>query len=111
VDNNSSIPQPAIPTNTQPVQPVAPPSANGSGGNKVVLWFVAGLIIVVALVGGIYFYLSRQQGNSITNQNTSVESPVPTAKEDLEQGLNSINVDISTESSDFIPIDQDIQQL
>lgn len=110
MDNNSSIPQPAIPTNTQPVQPVAPPLTNGSGGSKMVLWFVIGLVAVIALIGGIYLYLSKQQA-AVPQSDVVKQTPAPTPAENLENDLNSINVDTSTQSSDFVPVDQDLKQL
>lgn len=113
VDNNNTpqVPQaatPNIPVQPQPVQEVM--SSNGSGGSKILLWFVIGLIVIVAIVGGIYFFLSQQQANT-SKEPTTVQTPIPSPKEDLEGDLNSINIDTATESSDFSSVDQDLQQL
>lgn len=114
VDNNNTpqVPQstaaPNIPVQPQPTQEIAPSS--GSGGNKILLWFVIGLVIVVALVGGIYFFLNQQQA-STPKETAVVQTPIPAPEEDLEGELNSINVDTATESSDFSSVDQDLQNL
>lgn len=111
-NNNPQVPQsaaaPNIPVQPQPAQEVAP--FNGSGGNKILLWFVIGLIAIVAIVGGIYFFLSQQRVNT-SNEPIAVQTPIPSPKEDLEDDLNSINVDTATENSDFSSVDQDLQNL
>lgn len=110
MENNTQIPpvQPAQEAAPQPIN--VPQTSNGSGGNKILLWFVIGLVIVVALVGGIYFFLNQQQA-STPKETAVVQTPIPSPKEDLEGELNSINVDTATESSDFSSVDQDLQQL
>lgn len=118
MENNTQIPpvQPAQEAAPQPINVTQ--ISNGSGGNeqvpssgnKILLWFVIGLVIVVALVGGIYFLLSKQQA-STPKETAVVQTPIPSPKEDLEEELNSINVDTATESSDFSSVDQDLQNL
>lgn len=104
MDNNN--PQPAAPV--VPTVPV-PPTAEKSEGNKMVLWFVIGLIVIIALVGGIYFFLSKQQ--VVPQPKMVTQTPSPTPQENLENDLNNVNVDTATSSSDFTTIDQDLQQL
>lgn len=109
MENNNPVSQPA-PT----VQPVAaqmpiPPVSQGSS-KKIILWFTIGLVIVVAVVGAIYFFLqSKQEGT--TNETSAVTTPVPSSKEDLESDLNNIDVKTATDNSDFTPVDQDLQNL
>ncbi len=102
---------------SQPAAPQTPAPTilkPGSGeqnhtSNKMVFLFIIGIIVILALVGGIYFYLSKQQAAS---QPTVVtQTPAPTPQENLENDLNNINVDTATTSSDFAPVDQDLQQL
>lgn len=95
-------------------QPMAPqvqmPDAPSSSSNKVILWFVIGLVIIVLAVGGTYFFLSRQQ-TAPTQAPTTQASPSPAAQENLESDLNNINVDAAGAASDFTAVDQDLQQL
>lgn len=72
--------------------------------NKFVLMFVAGLVIIILLVGGIYLYLSRQQAPSEVGP-----TPTPVVQENLEDDLNSI--DITSIDNDFTSVDSDLQQL
>ncbi len=90
--------------------PAQLPVEEKTGGNKIVLWFVIGLIIVVGLVGGIYFFLSKQQA-ATQPEVVATQTPAPTPVENLENDLNNINVDTSTTSSDFNTVDQDLQAL
>lgn len=101
------------PAQPAPQAPVVPPSTDDS--KKMIIWFVVGLIIVAALVGGIYFLLSKRQ-DAVSSQ-TATQQPIVQATpkpEDmvsaLDQDLSSVNIDASIEA-DFSSIDQDIQQL
>lgn len=113
--NNPVQPTPegsvATPTPVQtPVMPQVPIS-NPSSSNKIVLWFVGGLVLVVLIVGGIYLFLSRQQAVVPTKtQQPITQAPTPTPQENLEGDLNSVNLDTGT-PGDFTSVDQDIQQL
>ncbi|MDO8618318.1 MAG: LPXTG cell wall anchor domain-containing protein [Candidatus Daviesbacteria bacterium] len=105
MDNNNSTP--AVPTPAS--APAQQPAAEKTGGNKMVLWFIIGLVIVIALVGGIYFFLSKQQ--NATEPEAVTQIPATAPQENLENDLNSINVDTATTSSDFNAVDQDLQSL
>lgn len=97
----------------QPTPPAAPQPAEveqKSSSSKIILWFVIGLVVVVVLVLGIYFLLNTQQA-STPKETAVIQTPVPSPREDLEGDLNSINVDTSTNSSDFTSVDQDLEQL
>lgn len=95
-----------------PVSPQPTPlqAEDNKGSNKIVLWFVIGLVIVVVAVGGIYLFLSRQQAAEPKPpaQTVKTQTPKPTPAENLEQDLNSINLDAETDLSE---IDQDLQAL
>lgn len=126
--DNNNIPQPAtpaMPAKPAPAQPAAPaaptqtpnvPVSGGSNGqtpasgSKMVLWFIIGLVVIVALVGGIYLYLSRQEAvNSNNQQAVKTQAPAPVAQENIENDLN--NVAIDDIDTDFASLDQDLQQL
>ena len=106
---------PMTPNITSPVpQPAAPqiqmPATPSNSSNKVILWFVVGLVIIVLVVGGFYFFLSRQQATQTQAPITQV-SPSPSTQQNLESDLNNINIDASGAASDFTAVDQDLQQL
>lgn len=115
-------PAPNIPP-PQPTPPVAPQvtvpgvsSGGSNGSNKILMWFIIGLIIVVLAVGGIYFFLSKQPTPTPipTPQpatTTTEASPAPAITAGLENDLNNINVDETGTNTDFAPVDQDLQQL
>ncbi len=102
--NVPAAPQPAVPQ-------VPAPSASPNGSNKVILWFVIGLIIIILAVGGVYFFLSRQQAVAPQTITPSQTSPSPSPQANLENDLNNINVDASGTNNDFVAVDQDLQQL
>ncbi len=117
MDNSNPITQPPVPDNPQavppkqpePVSPISEPKPAGS--NNMVLWFAIGLVAVIVLVGGIYWFLSRPpaipQQPSVTTQ-----APAPVAQENLENLENDLNsIDMDIPDSDFAEMDQDLQQL
>lgn len=112
--NSTQAPQvPTQNTPPAPAQPAVPqtpivPTTGGDESKKPILWLVIGIMLILALVGGIYLYLSRQQAKSSTQ--TMVQTPQPSPQDNLENDLNSINVE-SSPSSDFAPVDSDLQQL
>lgn len=108
MDNN---PTPQAPAAAQPApQPVEP------GSNRLVLYFVIGLVLIVLLVAGAYLFMSRQQqaAKNASNETTSPEivqaTPKPQETVDaLDRDLSALNVDNT--DSDFSSIDTDLQQL
>lgn len=126
-NNNTPAPNPAepvMPTIAQPspvegpkepVQPLqAPASAVSrqapSSGNKTVLLFIIGLVVVIAIAAGVYFILAGQQEKKpVVKEPVAVETPMPTSEPDLESGLNQINIDSGEE--DFTAVDTDLQGL
>jgi len=114
VDNNNPAAQTAQP-NIAPAQPVMPqtpiPAESSNGSNKVIIWFIIGLVVVILLVGGIYFYLSRQQVTPSQTQTTTTQAtPSPSPQDNLEGDLNSINIPSGADDV-FTTVDQDLQQL
>lgn len=112
-NNTSQVPpnpiSPQQPSTPQPVvsTPSAPPPQT-EGGNKMALWLIGGLIVVIAVVGLIYWYLSR---GASKQENQPVKTPPPVSREepDLEEDLNAIEVgDVETELSD---VDKDLESL
>ncbi|MEK7616627.1 MAG: hypothetical protein AAB414_01075 [Patescibacteria group bacterium] len=101
--NTSPAPQAA------PVQPVTnvvqePPS----GGNKKMLWAILGLVVLILIVGGIYWYLGQGRGTSTPAKAT----PKPTAAtsvDTLEKDLNSTSLDDL--DKEFSSVDTDLQGL
>ena len=76
-------------------------------GNKMILWLVGGLVVIIVLVGAIYFYLGNQK-----KADQPLPSPTATQNTDtvstLENDLNSVSVE---QQDNFSTIDQDLKQL
>lgn len=105
---NPAAPNPAQPVPPQPVAPQAPNTEPEKGSNKILMWFIIGIVIVVVLVGGFYLYLSRQQAVNSGKQAVATQTPAP-VQENLEDELNKIAIDDA--ESDFAALDADLQQL
>ena len=119
-NNNSAMQPPAVNTPSQapespkPPAPQVPVSESSSGDSKkVIAWLIIGLVIVMALVGGIYFFLSMQQSGSTEQpapeQKVVQVTPPQDTTNALEKDLNTVNVENA--DSDFASIDQDLEQL
>lgn len=124
MDNNKPVEQ-TSPTPTTPVQPVAFPNApadppsmeqpktiSAESGqvpkkSKINIWIAGGVVILVLILTGVYFYLSQ----TAKTQPTPTPQPVSEQKqqEDLESELNSL--DVESEGNDFAEVDKDIQGL
>lgn len=123
MDASNPMAQQAQPASNQAPNPAAavntpqPPSTD-SGGNKLIFWLVGGVILIALVVGGIYWYLSKQQAATNTptttqtkTQTTATPKP-PTISElvsALDKELNAIEVQAA--DSDFADIDADLQNL
>jgi uncharacterized protein HemX len=100
----------AAPVQPNPVQPAQPqPAAPEKGSNKMLMWFIIGIVVIVAAVGGFYLYSSRQQAVDSNKEAVSTQTPAPVVQENLDMELDSVNID--TADSDFAALDQDLQQL
>lgn len=110
MDNNNP-PATAGPVPVSP-QPTPLQAEDNKGSNKIILWFVIGLVIVVVAVGGIYLFLSRQQAATPRTQAQTVktQTPASTPQKSLEADLEAIDVE-SGADKEFTSIDQDLQQL
>lgn len=107
MDNNQTNqptqqPAPATPPVGQPVSGGQPASGNN---NKMILWLVGGLAVIILVFGLIYFYLSSQKKPQIKPTPT----PSPQAQENLESELNS--VDVNNLDTEFTTVDQDLENL
>ena len=108
MENNNPAPQttPSQPTMQQNPQPTAP-----SGGSKMFLWIILGLIVTILIIGGVYWYLNNQQSKTDqanTSQTQSSAVPVK-AESSLQTDLNSI--EIPDVDNQFATIDKDINSL
>lgn len=111
MDNNNPTQAPMTP-NVPPAPQIPVPDAPATGSNnKVILWFVIGLVIIVLVVGGIYLFLSRQQAVVPQTKITTTQASPSPAAQNLESDLNSINVNPAGTNSDFAAVDQDLKQL
>jgi flagellar basal body-associated protein FliL len=82
---------------------------SGGESKKPILWLAIGLIVIVALVGGIYFFLNQQ--NNQPRPVTTIQTPSPSPiDENLEAELSSIDVE-SGADTEFATVDQDLSQL
>lgn len=120
MDNNNPTMQPPVvntpqvPVPPQPSVPQVPVSEPPSGDSKkMILWLVIGLVVIILLVGGIYFFLNQQQTKNNAQQATGQEAVVqvtpPDTMDALEKDLSNLNIEDA--ETDFVPIDQDLQQL
>lgn len=111
-NNNPVVPQPPAPEAQVPV-----PTPSSGESNKMIIWFVIGLVVVVMLVGGIYLLLGSRQ--TAINSKTTTGQPIVqiTPKPEdmvsaLDRDLNSLNIDATNNAdSDFTLVDQDLQSL
>lgn len=97
----------------QPTEPLSqttlPPSPQDAGENKqMIFWLIGGLVVIVLVVGGIYWYLNGQSVLPIPPEQTSTPA-VTQNKEDLQSEINAIEVDDA--SADFVQVDKDLESL
>lgn len=86
------------------LQPPVPAKESGDN-NKMMMWFIGGLVLVTLIVGGIYLYLNSRQQKTLT----PAPSPKAAVEENLEKDLDAVNVeDIEDE---FTTVDKDLQNL
>lgn len=96
---------------TSPTPEVMQPAPGGieqnakSNESKMMLWLIGGLVAIILIVGGIYFYLSSQQ----KAQTQPTPTPASKVQENLENELNVLNVDDL--DKEFSEVDKDLQSL
>lgn len=97
-------------TQTAP-NPVAPEPEDST--KKMIIMLAAGVVVILAVVGGIYMFLSNQQPATkpqATQTNPAPSKPTIAQVEDaLDRELDSINVEAS--EGDFKSVDSDLQSL
>lgn len=92
------------PASTQRGEPAATQPASGNN-NKMILWLVGGLAVIILVFGLIYFYLNSQKKPQIKPTPT----PSPQVQENLESELNS--VEVNNLDTEFSTVDQDLENL
>lgn len=106
MDNNQTSPaSPEVSPNTV-VPPPMPESSKGE--SKMIFWLIGGLVLIILAVVGIYWFLGRQSNQSISEGETSTP-PVSQKQENLEQELNS--VEVNEMDADFQEVDKDLSSL
>ena len=103
------VPPPVTPTT--PIgtsDPTTTPPA--SKDNQMGLWLIIGVILVLVVVGGIYWFLSNQQAAQNSNLAPQVTMQPTTTERSLQEELNTINVQASG-SSDFQEVETDLSGL
>lgn len=107
MENSNPVQQP-IPNTPGPVmQPsVPPPAQTASGGSKMVLWLISGLVVTILIVGAVYWYLNNQQTQS---QIVKKEPPPIKTEDNLQKELDAIKVPEVDEQ--FAEIDKDLNSL
>jgi len=110
VDNSNSQVPPAAPVIPETPQPAAVPTPE-SGGGKTKLWIIIGLVVLLLILGGVYFYLSSQKNEAPEDlpQTTTQASPTPVPINNLESDANSI--EIESTDGDFATVDADLKNL
>lgn len=116
-DKKQTVNQPIVEpqANAFPAAEVAPnvikqsdPPAEINNQPKInpTFWLIGGLMLLVLILVGAYFYLGQ----------TQIAQPTPTPKaaaqnqlEEMGNELNSLNVE--SEGNDFAPVDKDLQTL
>lgn len=100
---NTNPPQPNVP----PPNPVVAQAPQPSGeNNKMIMWLIIGVVLIVVLVGGIYLYLSTQQPKV---PQAPAQAPKEETVTSLESEVNALEVeDIDKE---FEAVDKDLQSL
>ena len=111
VDNNNS--QPADEA-TKP-NPVITESEDHAKDNKMIIRIVLGMVLIVLMMGGIYWYVSNNQKASTQVQtqpeisNSTNKKASTTSVDSLEKNANSI--DVQSADADFTDLDTDLKSL
>lgn len=85
-----------------PIPSLTDPPSNKKSG---LIWVVVGLVILILLLSGAYFYLT-QSGNTGTSP-----SPKPAANQQESMADELSALDVEAEGSDFQEVDKDLQSL
>ena len=101
--NPVSQPQPATPLPQTPS--VSSPQMEGDNKQMIFL-LIGGMAIIILVVGGIYWYFSKQGAQPAPEAETSTPA-VTQNKEDLEGDINAVEVN----DADFTEVDKDLQNL
>lgn len=97
-------PSPNVVQQADPMPSIAsdpPPGKNGK-----LIWMVAGLIILILILGGVYFYLTQYR---TTTEPSPTPKPAASQQGSMEDELNTL--DVEAEGNDFQEVDKDLQSL
>lgn len=114
MENNNPTPPPAPQpqqlVNQQPMgQPTQTPAPKVEGeSHKMILWLVAGLILIIAVVGGVYLYMVNQQKGSTQGAPTAVVTQ-PESVDSLEKEV--VSEELEDIDKQFQSVDKDIESL
>ena len=81
------------------------PQGNGGDQKKLVLWFISGLVLIILIVGGVYWYLTSKQ---VQVPQSQISAP-PKIQENLEAELDAL--DVMEVDAQFTTVDKDLQGL
>lgn len=94
--------QPTMQTQMQPTMSASTPPA----GNKTMLWVVLGLILTIAVVGVVYWYLNMQQTSTAE---TVIDTQTAEQENNLQGDLDAIVV--PEVDANFSEVDKDLGSL
>lgn len=110
-NNNTAVSQnPIVPPAPAPSQPAPVPAVPPAKeeGNKMALWLIGGLVIIIAIVGLIYWYLGSRSTKEVSKP-LATPAPVTQKETSLEQDLDTVQIeDLEAE---FSQVDKDLESL
>lgn len=87
----------------QTIQQPEPEAAN----KKPIMWLILGIIIVILIIGGAYWYVGKQSKSEMQSKQPAGQTTA--SSDNLDQDLSSIDVQAS--EGDFDALDRDLQSL
>ena len=105
-DNPTALPQ-SQPTVT-PTPQVADPGGDKSD-KKMALWLIGGLVVIVLVVGGIYWYLGGQTTTPYNQQTQNTSNSVVQGQDNLEEEI--VSIEVEDEDAEFAAVDKDLSNL
>lgn len=109
MDNNPTPAQgsiPAQPAMQTQMQPTMNASSTPPAGNKTMIWVVLGLLLTIAIVGVVYWYLNMQQPST---SETMEDSQTAKQESNLQGDLDEIVV--PEVDANFSEVDKDLGSL
>lgn len=97
--------------NPQPIPNMQVPTDNiqmEKKGNST-MWIILIILIVIALVTGVYLYMRNQASSGVPTSTPATTSSSQSSLNSLSSELNS--ADTTSDTSDFDQLDQDLKNL